>query len=112
MDKEKDLKKVENEGLEKRIYEHLGEVMDPELGIDIVNLGLINEVNLFEGGVCEIRVTLTTMGCPFADTIQENIIQALEPIEELTETSVKLVWYPAWTPERMTRYARIALGVR
>lgn len=112
MDEEKELKKIENEELEKIVYEELGEVMDPELGIDIVNLGLIYEVNLYEEGLCEIRVTLTTMGCPFADTIQENIVQALEPIKGIKEVKVKLVWYPAWTPERMTRYARIALGVR
>lgn len=112
MDKEKELKKIENEMLEKSIYQHLGKVIDPELGIDIVNLGLISEVNLYEGGICEIRVTLTTMGCPFADVIEHDIIEALNPIKEIEEASVKLVWYPAWTPDRMTRYARIALGVR
>lgn len=112
MDKEKKFKKIKNELLEKIVYEHLGEVIDPELGIDIVNLGLVSEVILYEGGICEVRVTLTTMGCPFADVIEGDIIKALKPIKELEETSVKLVWYPAWTPERMTRYARIALGVR
>lgn len=112
MDKEKELKRIEDEALEKNIYEHLGKVIDPELGIDIVNLGLVSEVHLYEGGICEIRVTLTTMGCPFADVIEEDIVQALKPIKEIKETSVVLVWYPAWTPDRMTRYARIALGVR
>lgn len=112
MTKEEELKKIENKALEEKIYMQLGEVMDPELGIDIVNLGLIYEVNVYEKGICEVKVTLTTMGCPFADTIQENIIEALEPLDEINETTVKLVWYPAWTPDRMTRYARIALGVR
>lgn len=112
MDKEKELKKIENEAVEKRVYEHLGKVIDPELGIDVVNLGLIYEVNLYEGGYCEVKVTLTTMGCPFAEVFEEDIIKALKPIDEIEETSVKLVWYPAWTPDRMTRYARIALGVR
>lgn len=112
VDKEKELKKIENEELEKSIYEHLGKVIDPELGIDIVNLGLVSEVILYEGGNCEIRVTLTTMGCPFAEVIEDDIIKALKPIKEIKEASVKLVWYPAWTPDRMTRYARIALGVR
>lgn len=112
VDKEKELKEIENETLEKTIYEHLGKVMDPELGIDIVNLGLINEVLLYEGGITEIRVTLTTMGCPFADVIEGDIIAALKPVKEIEEVRVKLVWYPAWTPDRMTRYARIALGIR
>lgn len=112
MDQEKELKQIENEALEKSVYEHLGKVMDPELGIDIVNLGLITDVSLYEGGHCEIKVTLTTMGCPFADVIEDDIVKALKPVKEIKETSVKLVWYPAWTPDRMTRYARIALGVR
>lgn len=112
MDKEKELKKIKNDELEKRVYEHLGKVMDPELGIDIVNLGLVSEVILYEEGHCEVRVTLTTMGCPFAEVIEDDIIEALKPIKEIEEASVKLVWYPAWTPDRMTRYARIALGVR
>lgn len=112
MKKQEELKKVENEVLEKQVYEKLGKVNDPELGIDIVNLGLIYEVNFYEEGLCEIKVTLTTMGCPFADVIQEDIVKALKTIKEIEETVVKLVWYPAWTPERMSRYARIALGVR
>lgn len=112
MDQEKELKKIENKAVEEKVYEHLGKVIDPELGIDVVNLGLIYEVNLFESGLCEVKVTLTTMGCPFAEVIEEDILKALKPIDEIKEVTVKLVWYPAWTPERMTRYARIALGVR
>lgn len=112
MGEENELKRIEDEALEKKIYEHLGKVMDPELGIDIVNLGLISGVNLYEGGICDIKVTLTTMGCPFADVIEGDIVKALEPIKEINQIKVELVWYPAWTPDRMTRYARIALGIR
>lgn len=108
---DKKLIEIENESLNKKIYKELEKVEDPELGIDIVNLGLINEVNLYEDGLAEIKMTLTTMGCPFADQIQENIRKAVEELKEIDEARVKLVWYPAWTPERMSRYARIALGV-
>ena len=103
---------VENKELKKQIVEHLETVIDPELGIDIVNLGLVYEVNLFEDGLCEVQITLTTMGCPFGDVIEGDIIEALSPIEEIKETIVKLIWYPAWDPSRMSRYARIALGIR
>jgi len=103
---------VENEKLRKQIIEHLEMVIDPELGIDIVNLGLVYEVNLFEDGLCEIQITLTTMGCPFGDVIEGDIIEALSSIPEIKETIVKLIWYPAWDPSRMSRYARIALGIR
>lgn len=112
MDKGTELKKIEDEAVKKKVYKHLEKVIDPELGIDIVNLGLISEVNLFEGGSCEIKITLTTMGCPFAEVIESNIVNVLEAIDEIEDVNVKLVWYPAWTPERMSRYARIALGVR
>lgn len=52
------------------------------------------------------------MGCPLADVITGDIIEAVDKVDEVTETDVKLVWYPAWDTSRMTRYARIALGIR
>ncbi|GAB2318733.1 metal-sulfur cluster assembly factor [Alkalibacterium sp. s-m-22] len=95
-----------------RIMQAMEQVIDPELGIDIVNLGLIYEVNVFNGGYCEMKITLTTMGCPLADVITEDILNAMKNVPEITETDVKLVWYPAWDTTRMSRYARIALGIR
>lgn len=112
MDEEKKRVQIENKRLTKKIYTALEKVEDPELGIDIVNLGLINEINLYEEAFVEVKMTLTTMGCPFADQIQEDIRQAVVNLDEVNQVEVKLVWYPAWTPERMSRYARIALGVR
>lgn len=102
----------EIEDIKKRIMEAMEQVIDPELGIDIVNLGLVYEVNVFNGGYCEIKITLTTMGCPLADVITGDILNAMKNIPEVTETNVKLVWYPAWDTSRMSRYARIALGIR
>lgn len=105
-------KEVENKKLKSHIMEKLETVIDPELGIDIVNLGLVYEVNLYEDGLCEVQITLTTMGCPFADIIEDDIKDALSDISEIKETDIKLVWYPAWDPSRMSRYAKIALGMR
>lgn len=93
------------------IYEQLKTVIDPELYIDIVNLGLVYDVEVFEKGITEITVTLTTIGCPLADVIFEEIERAVGEIEAIEAVKVKLVWYPPWTPEKMSRYARIALGV-
>lgn len=112
MSAEKDLKLIEDQSLKTHVLEKLASVIDPELGIDIVNIGLVYAVNLFEDGLCEVQITLTTMGCPFGDVIEGDIIDALSVIPEIEETIVKLVWYPAWDPSRMTRYARIALGIR
>ncbi len=52
------------------------------------------------------------MGCPLADVITEEIHEAVRDIEEVKDVEVKLVWYPAWTTDKMSRYARIALGIR
>jgi len=91
---------------------HTNKEMAKELGIDIVNLGLIYRVDLNEEGHCQVDMTLTTMGCPLADIITDEIHRALAEIEEVKTIDVKLVWYPAWSPDRMSRYARIALGIR
>ena len=96
-----------------RILESLEQVIDPELGIDIVNLGLIYEIRFDEStGETEIDMTLTTMGCPLADLLTDQIYDAMSDVPEVTKTEVKLVWYPAWTVEKMSRYARIALGIK
>ncbi|PRY78439.1 metal-sulfur cluster assembly factor [Alkalibacterium olivapovliticus] len=102
----------EIQDIKNRVTQAMELVIDPELGIDIVNLGLVYEVNVFNGGYCEMKITLTTMGCPLADVITEDILNAMKTIPEITETDVKLVWYPAWDTSRMSRYARIALGIR
>ena len=109
-------KKYSPEEVEKsktRILESLEQVIDPELGIDIVNLGLIYEIRFDEtNGETEIDMTLTTMGCPLADLLTDQIYDAMSDVPEVTKTDVKLVWYPAWTVEKMSRYARIALGIK
>ena len=110
---EKKYSPEEVEKIKPRILESLEQVIDPELGIDIVNLGLIYEIRFDEtNGETEIDMTLTTMGCPLADLLTDQIYDAMSDVPEVTKTDVKLVWYPAWTVEKMSRYARIALGIR
>lgn len=102
----------EVEQIKDRILTALESVIDPELGVDIVNLGLIYEIGFEDNGHTEIKMTLTTMGCPLADILTEQIHDALKEVPEVTEVDVKLVWYPAWSVDKMSRYARIALGIR
>lgn len=110
MPKEEKKQEIENDVLKAEIVERLSTVIDPELGIDIVNLGLFYEAKLFEEGLCEIRMTLTTLGCPFTDVIMENVKKAVIDLPELKEVEVKLVWYPAWDPSKMSTYAKVALN--
>ena len=99
------------EEIKDEILEALETVIDPELGIDIVNLGLVYGIDLDKEGHLEIEMTLTTVGCPLADVLTQSIHDAMEDIAEVTSVDVRLVWEPAWTTDRMSRYARIALGV-
>ncbi|AMB94948.1 metal-sulfur cluster assembly factor [Aerococcus sanguinicola] len=88
------------------------EVIDPELGIDIYNLGLIYDL-LYDGdGHLWVRMTLTMPGCPLADVIFQTLMDKLREIEVIQDVKVELVWQPIWSPDRLTRYARIALGLR
>lgn len=108
----KEYTEQELETIKESVLAALEQVIDPELGIDIVNLGLVYEVILDKSGFCKVNLTLTTMGCPLADVITDDIHRALKTVPEVKEVEVKLVWYPAWSTERMSRYARIALGIR
>ena len=99
--------------IKNRILESLEQVIDPELGIDIVNLGLIYEIRFNgENGETQIDMTLTTMGCPLADLLTDQIHDSMSDVPEVSKVEVRLVWYPAWTVDKMSRYARIALGIK
>ena len=106
-------KKYTDEEVEKikdNILEVLEMVIDLELGIDIVNLGLIYDIRFQQDGYTEIYMTLTTMGCPLADLLTDQIYDAMKEVPEVTKTEVKLVWTPAWTIETISRYSHYALG--
>src|SRR5699024_12668314 len=92
--------------IKERILAALEMVIDPELGIDIVNLGLIYDIEFNpENGETVIKMTLTTMGCPLADILTESINDALKEVPEVTKAEDKLLWYPAWTTDKISRYA-------
>ncbi|SFD38018.1 Metal-sulfur cluster biosynthetic enzyme [Lentibacillus persicus] len=97
--------------LEENIMGALENVIDPELGIDIVNLGLVYGADLNDDGVCIVTMTLTAMGCPLAGHIEQDVKRALSDIPEVQETEVNIVWDPPWDKDKMSRYAKIALGI-
>lgn len=90
----------------------LENVIDPELGIDIVNLGLVYDVDLTDEGLGIVTMTLTSMGCPMGPQIVDQVKTALSDLPEVKDTEVNIVWQPAWTKDMMSRYAKMALGVR
>lgn len=101
-----------NEELKESIMGALELVIDPELGIDIVNLGLIYDLKMDEEANLSIDMTLTAMGCPLAGTIVDQVKRALADIPEIKNVDVNIVWNPPWDKDMMSRYAKIALGIR
>jgi metal-sulfur cluster biosynthetic enzyme len=94
-----------------RILAALQQVYDPELGINIVDLGLVYDVDVHENGDVDIRYSLTTMGCPIGPLIEDQIRAFLAPIEGLGEVRPELVFRPPWSPELMSDEAKAALGI-
>lgn len=91
------------------VLEKLSNVMDPELHIDIVNLGLIYEVVVSEKRI-KVIMTLTTPGCPLAPEIERLVREALKPFGNFW-IELELVWEPAWTKDRMSEEAKLQLGM-
>ena len=95
---------------EVRVREALKNVVDPELGINIVDLGLVYDVDISEGGAVHIEYTLTTMGCPIGPLIEQQMQSFLAGVPGVNEVDAEMVIRPAWSPEMMSEEAKAALG--
>lgn len=94
---------------EEQVRAALKTVKDPEIPINLVDLGLIYKVEIDQGKV-DIDMTLTAMGCPAAPQIVAQVKEAVEAVPGVDEASVNLVWSPPWKPEMMSERAKRALG--
>lgn len=94
---------------EEAVREALKQVVDPELGINIVDLGLVYGIGV-EGGKVHVRMTLTAIGCPLAFMVNEMVTKSVRDIPGVEDVQVELVWDPPWTPDRMSEEARALLG--
>jgi metal-sulfur cluster biosynthetic enzyme len=92
------------------VIDALRQVEDPELGMDIVDLGLLYDVEL-QGPRVKVIHTLTSMGCPVGPMIQEDIHRVMSEIEGVEDVDVELTWDPPWSPERMSDDAKFILGI-
>ena len=98
------------EEIKDQVTQALMTVNDPELGIDIVNLGLVYEVDVQENNDVRVEFTLTTMGCPIGPMLDEQIKEATADIDGIGQVTSEMVMYPPWSPEKMTPLAKSALG--
>jgi metal-sulfur cluster biosynthetic enzyme len=87
-----------HEALKRVVYEALADVVDPEIGLDIVTLGLVYDVSIHDDGVVDVTFTLTTQGCPMEHVISAGIQQAVGSIPGVTRVNPNLVWEPRWHP--------------
>lgn len=96
--------------LEEQIITMLKTVFDPEMPVDVYNLGLVYNIDLQDDGVVNIDMTLTAPNCPMADFIFEDIRQKVESIDGIETCNVKLVFEPEWDMSMMSDEARLELG--
>ena len=92
------------------VLETLRQVIDPEIGVNIVDLGLIYQIAYADGKLC-ITMTLTTPGCPMHDSIAEGVKNILLGLDGVNDVDVQVVWDPPWHPEMMSAEGKKRLGV-
>ena len=91
------------------VVEALRQVEDPELGMDIVELGLFYDAEV-DGGKVHVKHTLTSIGCPVGPMIQEDIHRVVSELPGVEDVEVELTWDPPWSPDRMSEDAKFILG--
>jgi FeS assembly SUF system protein len=94
-----------------QVVEALKTVYDPEIPVNIYDLGLIYDLDIAEDGSTRIEMTLTAPGCPVAGEMPGDVAEAVAKVEGVGEVEVTLVWEPAWTQDRMSEEARVALDM-
>jgi FeS assembly SUF system protein len=101
----------EEDGLRGRVIAGLRRIHDPELPVNIYDLGLIYGLDIDASGRVDIRMTLTAPGCPVAQTFPAQVEQAVKAIPGVHDARVEIVWDPPWEIGRMTEAARLQLGL-
>lgn len=98
-------------GVERETLEYaMREVMDPEVGVNVYDLGLIYEVLAGDQGDLRVLMTMTTPACPASSMLADQVRDVLRALPGVREVEVELVWDPPWSPDRMSEAARRQLG--
>ncbi len=93
------------------VYKELKQVFDPEIPVNIVDLGLVYDVKLDDAGACTITMTLTSQSCPEARTIPEVMKRRVNAIPGVSGTQIAIVWEPVWSPQKISEEGRKMLGI-
>ena len=100
-----------NDALKEAVILGLKTVFDPEIPVNVYDLGLIYDIAIDDKQHVAIQMTLTSPGCPVAQTFPGTIETAVNAVEGVSDCTVELVWEPPWTNERMSEVARLELGI-
>jgi len=99
------------EAIKQSVVDVLKTVYDPEIPVDIYELGLVYDVNVEESGSVVVRMTLTSPMCPVAESLPPEVEEKVRGVVGVTDVKVDLVWEPPWTPSLMSEAARLELGM-
>ena len=100
-----------SDDLELKVVGALNKVYDPEIPVNIHDLGLIYSVNVADGGSVQVTMTLTAPACPVAGTLPGEVERAVKSVDGVSDAKVELVWDPPWNPGMMSKMARVMLGM-
>ena len=103
--------KEQEQSVKDRIVEVLKTVYDPEIPVDIYELGLIYEIDVDDAGMTKVVMTLTSPGCPVAGTLPGEVEQKIRGVDGVTDVKLDLVWDPPWSPDLMSEAARLQLNM-
>ena len=97
--------------MKNKIIEALKKVIDPEIGFNVVDLGLIYDIEVSEDGVVKIQMTLSTPSCPLSGTIMDWVKSVAESVEGVKKAEIELVWNPPWSIEMASDEVKKSLGM-
>jgi FeS assembly SUF system protein len=108
---EQPLSSLEKMVMKEQITEQIRTVYDPEIPVNIYEMGMIYDIVVNDNGISEITMTLTSPSCPAAQIIPIEVKQKSESVKGIKEANVKIVWEPRWDPSMMSEEARLTLGM-
>jgi len=93
------------------VFQELKQVFDPEIPVNIVDLGLVYDIEVQDDGNCKVTMSLTSQNCPEARAIPENVKKRVNAMAGIEGTEVEIVWEPQWSPQRISAEGRAILGI-
>ena len=97
--------------IKEKVIEEIKKIFDPEIPVNIYELGLIYKIEVDENKKVNIDMTLTSPNCPAAESLPNQVKEDIMALEEVNEVNLKLVWEPTWSPEKMSEAAKLELNI-